>query len=36
VWKSYLAPLLSRESLSRGHNILYLRRLSVRRRIGVR
>ena len=36
VWKSYLAPLLSRESLSRGHNILYLRRLSVRRRLGVR
>jgi hypothetical protein len=36
VWKSYLAPLLSRESLSRGHNIFYLRRLLVRQRLGIR
>jgi hypothetical protein len=36
VWKSYLTPLLSRESLSRRYNILYLRRMLVRRRLRVR
>jgi hypothetical protein len=35
VWKSYLIPLLSCESLSRGHNIFYLRRLLVRQRLGI-
>jgi hypothetical protein len=36
VWKSYLSPLLICESLGRGHDILYLRRLLVRRRLGIR
>jgi hypothetical protein len=34
VWKSYLAPLLSRKSLSYAHDILYLNGILVRRRLG--
>jgi hypothetical protein len=36
VHKTYLTPLLTGESVSRGHNILYLkRRISVRRTLGI-